>query len=329
MRADIICVFCTNGDEIEPLIKRHAIQCDKSGSWNLSNFRKHILKHSINSNQDKNDSFSVDDSHSNTPLPQSTPQPEKKKADLSEKNVSFVANETNILSLPIIIEDEEDAQAQAQADYGPGTNELLFSQFSAQNLRLLEASLANNEPPNLMATVINDRFAYVTIVKIDDDGNCMFSALVHQIDNVKNGSDTHKTRTVELRKAVVNHIDKNFERYKQSIKSRFSIHNDMDEDGKEFISNDLSKEGSWGGAETLLAVSHIFSVNILIFNERGEFYFATGFNANYNRTIFLAYRVGSMSKNGSVRYNHYDSIIGLSEEILYNCASVLSKKMQL
>lgn len=45
IRGDIICVFCElNVFENKSLIKRHAIQCDKFGYWNLSNLRKHVTK---------------------------------------------------------------------------------------------------------------------------------------------------------------------------------------------------------------------------------------------------------------------------------------------
>lgn len=71
----------------------------------------------------------------------------------------------------------------------------------------------------------------------------------------------------------------------------------------------------------------MYRVNILIFNENGPFYFATGFNSEYDRCVFMAYR--TLPIDGKSEYQHYDSPSGISEEILYTCATHLSEKMQI
>lgn len=61
-------------------------------------------------------------------------------------------------------------------------------------------------------------------------------------------------------------------------------------------------------------------MNILVFNEDGEFYFPLQFNPNFDRTMAIAYRL-----NGNSIRNHYDSWVEMDENELYDCARYLAE----
>lgn len=63
-------------------------------------------------------------------------------------------------------------------------------------------------------------------------------------------------------------------------------------------------------------------VNVLIFNEYGPSYCVNGFNANYARTIVLAYRLGV----NSVR-NHYDSIVKIEQNDIFECSKIIAENI--
>lgn len=204
----------------------------------------------------------------------------------------------------------------------------LYSQFSQQNLRLLKAVLMHSEAKKFMAVNVDDRFINVNVLKIEGDGNCLFASLVHQLHDVKTNSQEHKKLTTDLRQEVVQHIRENIVRYKQAIKSRLNYDGkNIDEACVTYLEK-LSEEGHWGGPETILATSNMYNVNVLVFDEKAPFYLSTGFNPNYSRTIFLAYRIGStQGPDGNAKRNHYDTICGIDEELLYKCAVQLSEKL--
>lgn len=177
-----------------------------------------------------------------------------------------------------------------------------------------------------MMLCIDNRSYNINILNIAKDGNCLFASLAHQLEYHKINSMNHNSFTASLRRKVVDHITQNFDQYKHLLELRFDATNNK-QDGLEFVSTNLCNQGAWGGTETILAVSNMFKVNIIIFNERGSFYFATGYNSKYERSIFLAYRIGSQSKDGKFEYNHYDSVCEINESLLYKCVKDLGGKL--
>lgn len=335
IRADVICVFCARNESAnEALLQRIAVQMDKSGCWNLSNFRKHLVRHTkyppkndtdINETQ-KNDDFQNDYYPSyDEKILHSTPNNNHTSLKI-ESNLPSQFSEATILSLPIVDESNLDLPDCV----GNGSFSQLLNQFTKQNMKLIEAALKNNEVINFMVAMVDDITADVKVVKIEGDGNCLYSAIGHQLKCIKVGSKEHRALSSGLRKQVVNHIQTNFNRYKQMLKLRLNLsdENNVVEVGKEFISKDLSQEGYWGGEETLVAVSEMFNINILIINEKGPCYFACGFDQDRKGTILLAYRMANhLYKGGNTVYNHYDSIVEISKELLYKCAKTLAEKL--
>lgn len=97
----------------------------------------------------------------------------------------------------------------------------------------------------------------------------------------------------------------------------------QDENKKEntsdyFLDNCLARPGYWGGMEFLKAVSEIFNVNILIFNQNGTFHSANEVNFEHQRSVAIAFRnsAGQQNKkknNNNIDRNHYDSVSQISQ----------------
>lgn len=327
-RADVLCVFCPINDfGIET--KKFAVQYDKNGNWNLSNLSKHLKRHITNKKH--TDEPSLNDipnelRQESTPQNSSDPQNEVPKCDSLTK--LDLLNESQIMSMPIYCEENEPNKSNLSSikQHQSNTMQLLYQQFAAQNLKLIRATMTNNETKKFVAVIIDGRTVNLNTLDIKTDGNCMFGSLAHQQYCVKTNSKEHNDLTAKLRKDVVQHILTDFDQYKRAIEIDFRDSN-KDDAGKEYISTDLSKNGEWGGSETLLAVSNMFKVNILVFREHGPFCCAFGFNRNFDRTVFLAYRICGVDENGAPKYNHYESVCAIDEELLYKCAQYLGSKM--
>lgn len=315
IRADIVCVFCAMNDvNIEALQKTIAIQYEvkrgsTSGCWNTTNLRKHLRRHLT---QNSSKQLKLDNS---LEVDTNDVQLQYKPDVLSNNEQPHVKDgvvDPIVITLP---ENEKSA---------------FFEKLSAQNLFMMRKVLENDEHKQVMTVIINKQPETVDVVDVDKDGNCVFSACVHQIHGIKLGSKEHYDKVVALRAEVVDHILKNFERFTRIIKFRIEEEQesktgkrplDVDESQcKRFIEEDLSQAGIWAGAESFMAISELYKVNMIGFNENDTYYFATGYNASYYRFIFLAYRLNSISQ-----YYHYNSVCGINAALMYKCVSDLSK----
>lgn len=324
-RGDVVCVCCPINE------KKHAIQYDKTKRWNLTNFRKHLKIHVKNELKDKVETKDIS-SVKLIDMPQSTPKIKtepSKSTTLESKEEPIVLDESSITKMPIFLEDFGFNFEEVSATQKPSLTNIMYAQFSNQNLRLIEATLANSERKKFMVLKVENRCMNVNIVNIDADGNCLFGTVAHQLEYMQVNSAEHIERTTGLREQVVNHIEEHFETYKHVIQLRIRCEDDqIDNLGKTFLKNNLSANGFWAGSESLLAISNMFNVNILVFMENGPFYLSTGFNPDKNRTIFLAFRQLRNTK-GELDYNHYESVCEVDPELLFKCALDLRVKMEI
>lgn len=209
----------------------------------------------------------------------------------------------------------------------------IFHQMQEQSLAMTSTVLMNNELSEDIIFMIDREELQIKVTKISSDGNCLFGAVAHQLYHIKVDSHEHIEKNAALRSCVVAHIKKNIRRYEHALQGRVLDENENIDNGKrkkqptlrcmkkkrEHILNELSKDTYWGGMESLQAVSEIFEVNILIFNEHGPVYFMSGFQSTYNKTICLAFRLGG---EGDER-NHYDSVSCIESDNIYKCAERL------
>lgn len=171
----------------------------------------------------------------------------------------------------------------------------------------------------------------IRVCPIPSNGDCLFGAIVHQHLFLEVGLDKYVQRVAELRKEVVLHLKDNLKLYEREllghIYEKKSKINKVEEECHRFLDDYLSKEHHWAGAESTAAISFLFKANIIIFDECGDVRFANSYNSSYNNIITLAYRVSKVSQNENISdivRNHYDSIVKLTDDVINECATVLT-----
>lgn len=174
------------------------------------------------------------------------------------------------------------------------------------------------------------------MTRISGDGNCLFASIVHQIYHYPTDSREHKVATKQLRADVVAHIllPENFDAFLFTLKDRvYDIKTkheiiDMNTECKNYVQNILSKNGVWGGHETIIAASRIYRKNIVTFDESGSYYTANNKNSMYDGTIALAYRIGHYDNTGKPIRNHYNSVSDIDSGNLYKATDFILKLMK-
>lgn len=111
---------------------------------------------------------------------------------------------------------------------------------------------------------------------IPGDGNCLFSAVAHQIFQHDVHTMMHKALTMTLREMVVNCIRTNVNNesfvslIKLRVESEFpGLKRSTDLLTVQGFLRVLSCDGTWGASESLLALAKIFECDIIIYRENG------------------------------------------------------------
>lgn len=209
---------------------------------------------------------------------------------------------------------------------------IIYNQVSSQLLRMLENADKNGEEQIEMSFICANKVRTLKTVSIAGDGNCIFGAFAHQLYDTNLKSKDHSMMTEQLRSKVVSYIRENRSSFKYELQNRvydkfpnISIEN-MDAECSEFILN-LSKNGFWGGCETIKAVYSIFQVNILIINENDGYYFPIRFDPSFEKTLLLGYKL-CQNRSSIEKRNHYDSIIHIDAEDIFNITRLVANNMQ-
>lgn len=92
---------------------------------------------------------------------------------------------------------------------------------------------------------------------------------------------------------------------------------------KLFVKLYLSKNGKWGGAETMQAVSELEQVNIVVFNEDGPCYVLN--SGTYDRSVCVAYRL-AISPDAKIIRDHYDSVCEQNSTVLYETSQAIENR---
>lgn len=339
--ATVSCLVCEkDGQKRAYNVQYDAAKNSTKAYWNVSNYKKHLGRHSsvkIETGDDQSKScnenevlMKMENSDDQSNNLNENKVSTSMKSIVVELNVSD--NETKTVSNHdnnVLSDNKEESSPRnfyTSSLFDRYKNEI-YNQISEQNLRLTTSIMSNNELVQDMTLELSGQKTCVGVLKIRGDGNCMFAALAHQIFFHKINSPEHQKETANLREDAVAHIESNYEDYKKQVEARL---NDNTQDGKFFISVILRSSGQWGGAESLLAISRIYQVNILIFNEAESCWYPFELNLNYKRTVAIAYRLKIQTirrnriKNQPIVRNHYDSISEVKQNILFTCTNILS-----
>lgn len=316
----INCVICTEKKVKKTKPKRVFYNLD-SNHWVVSNFAKHLKSHGLNlqeSNVKKESSTEqTDDTQKNEPTTQS---PAK-----------------NIINNSIMISKKEEADfgcRNTNSDLVDNKLETkIYSQISDQITMMMATSMQNSESQSDIEFELKENDCRsIVVAKTPGDGNCLFSTLAHQLFQNKIRSKSHKVVASNLRADVVNHIldDTKYPDFEYRLKERvYEKKNakdvvDITLECKSFVNNELSQDKTWGGSETIKAVSDIYKVNIVEFKEDGPC-ILNKFNENYNRSIAIAHRLSARTtKSGKQNRNHYDSVCDITSENMFAIAQRLA-----
>lgn len=311
--AKVDCVLCENSKP-----KKIYYDC-VSGNWVITNFQKHLKT-----------------SHHLCAVVR-----DSKRQQLDVETVNNINNEDekaeNISSVNLISDDnrnEIDLHLSGNKTIKiENDDNWLYDQLAARINIVMCAVLTNGEEEDIMALQLNKTTIYLSIAKILGDGNCLFAAIVHQLWQYPINSKQHKEAMKQLRSKVVEYILANYESFEFNLKDRvYELKNasqitDMTAECKSYVKNVLSRDGEYGGFETIKAVSEMFQVNILTFVEDGECSFYNTKNI-YNKTIALAWCNGFVSDGVQIR-NHYNSVYDVKpDDLLSVSESVINKQIK-
>lgn len=286
----VVCIFCKTKKNV----------FFDSTYWVLSNFAKHITKCKIRNNVPiVNSSMIIEQGEESNAL-------ETLSNDKNQTNTGKFSNE-----ILCILGDEEHN---------------VYIQICQQNTRMRAAVLQNGDN-EITVNVSLDKKTHknIKICPIVGNGNCLFASLAHQLYYPQIDSLEHNNHTLKLRKELVQHIQQDFDFYKQALKGRIVFKHseaeklsniDIIEKAKQFLYDELPRPGVWGGSEILLAVSKVHQVNVIVFDENSSCNILGDFNFDYKRCLIIFYRKES---------NHYDSVSKIDPELSYECMKTLIK----
>lgn len=310
--AEATCILCKDLGKCKQICIQYDVAKNSlRAHWNMSNFSKHLQRHGnkliLKREIDNKNDEDVDGN-----------PPKMPKVNRKPNGTNIGVNiQKGVNDVLINLDDYTKA---------------IYDQISQQNLKLTGALKTHNETIEEIMFKLNDQRT-VNVIATMPDGSCMFSSLAHQIYLCKVNSAKHVNATKKLRERVVKHIVESFDNYKSFIAFRLKNSGDKNSDEEDqsekqsdtdcrfFVNSLLSKSATWGGTESLKAISELEKVNIIIFSEDDTPYFSFDFNPDYKRTVAIAHR---LNEQKTIR-NHYDSIAEVNQPILYDVAVELAK----
>lgn len=218
----------------------------------------------------------------------------------------------------------------------------IFHQLSKQVLVMTEMCLKHGDNTTTIDFKVDRQKCEIDVAKTKPNGQCLFSALAHQLFDFKANSIEHDHFSDRIRAEVCEYIQSNLNMFQQDIKGCIYNQQRLETPGKskkienfqkeaeEFLSTHLSKKKYWGGLEALKAVSLKYEANVLIVEEKGSTSFAlpNGFRSHFARTLLVAYRINPLHgvPGTGGRRNHYDSGININMDDLTELCTFLSSE---
>lgn len=296
---DVFCIICATENRKNQKPKSVYYKSDKYGCWVLSNLVTHLQKvHHLKAQVNKFEASATE---------QIVDRSETDHLDYSDEHDS---------SCVIVMEHGLKQKNNIKTDDA----EELFKQLSTQITKVMAAILSTEgtSTPNRVAEI---QFALceaprkLTVALIPGDGSCLFGALAHQLFMHDINSQDHIEATKKLRADVVEYILKpeNYPSFEYHIKDRvYEIKNqkeikNMTSECKFYVRHVLSNHKTFGGVETLYAVSNLYSTNVVVFTEDGVCTKYKKADQTYDRSIAVVhcYRYGA---NAQKTLNHFDSV---------------------
>lgn len=300
----------------------------------------HIIKDSQSTNEQEDVTYhsfiydlKVEPVSQNVEVSKKDEEEEELNVSIDDIEIMEILDDSSLNTSGASAEDIETYEIENFVDTNSNQYQI-FQQITEQNLFMTKTIFTHSETQSSMEFDLNGKLVKIPLVPILGDGNCMFGTLSHQLFGHKVDSAEHQQSAAELRMSAVQYIEANFEDFINSLKGR--VMDEIEERNKNKRSKKppvdvtekkcknflktLKQNGVFGGSESLTAIRQTYSVNILIFNESGPCYFPYGFNPNYKRTIFMAYRLVAGSQTDR---NHYESPTDVNMKHLFDCVKML------
>lgn len=330
---DVHCPICKSQNLKNQKSKRvyYNVKSNGKGCWVMSNFVNHFKNvHKVVVNTAHmtkslklNDESDVDEMISTEVslhafIDQSKDSAKKENA----------GNEDDAFDLIVV----DDGASQPETNNDSNQFEVLYSQLSEQITKVFTAVLSNSDDHEQVEFTFDTTPRKLTVARIASDGNCLFSSLAHQLWLNKIGGVDHIKDTKKLRADTVCHIlnPKNFDSYEfllrdrvYDIKKSSEIEN-LATECRLFVKLKLARNKTWGGSETLMAVSDMYATNIIVFNEDANCVCIKRAGTNHSRTIAVAFRFSCDKKrNRSSIRNHYESVCDMNaDDAMAACNSI-------
>lgn len=248
--------------------------------------------------------------------------------DLNDDSPKNDACKTNATNSNGAIPTDETNQKLSLDEEIKRFEDILYTAVYSQMLRMENCVKIHNEDTKefvVSKTTRKKSKSLVKVVKIDADGNCLFYALAHQLFYVKKNSKQHIELADKLRRQVVEHVCNNIDPFLHGLKDRLIEYrlewkDDLRGSCLRFVREEISKDGFWGGEETLKATAEIFRVNILLILDRDTCILGNRFDPTYERALVLSY----IAMGNTL--NHFESICEMINDSQVN---YVSKVMEL
>lgn len=220
---------------------------------------------------------------------------------------------------------------------GTDIESIIFKQISIHLLNLNTTQA--NDAKKGMTFYCGDEEHLLQTANITRDGNCLFHAIVHQLNEANVDPNDKFMLANQLRATVVSHISENRDDFKMDLldiaysqlKEGEQIKEEDKDEAREKALKLLGKNHVWGGTETLKAVISLYKVNILNINEYGHCYFIGGFDISLTKTIILAYmlklRIAKVKNLPNYCRDHYESVVFMEDETILSLAKMISIEM--
>lgn len=344
----IQCILCKSSDgKCETITVQSKMGDHSKLYWTLSNFGKHLNTHfkkagyAIKPNIDdvENNSISFRDNSDEVLL--NSPNTHCQLKYSLDDNENQIHDEIHI--------SEQSSNSTTSLSIEPidvsTLESLIYNQISDQLIQMKNVTMTHNEQLSEMIFLIGNARYSLHTVKIDANGSCLFGASIHQTLGTKIASTAQSEGTKKLRADVVAHIKKNRTEFKKELEGaaldlwETEARLNLEVACTRFLEVELPKNCTWGGSETIKAITQLKKVNILVINENGDFYYPCRFNTQFEQTIILAYTTYqyeeheiSDCENGTAEvFNvatinriHYDSVINIEQKDVFSLSKMLA-----
>lgn len=289
MKSTVRCCFCDFSSE-NSNVKIFLHRTASGGNWRLSNLVKHFTLHH---------------------MPTDHPKEKEKLSIVALEIEPCTSNKEGSERVPSVRNNVFIEYCAAQ----------LLAQMSIQSIKMVNTAILNKDVVEYLR--IKQKVNEIKTCQIKPDGDCLFAAITHQLNQVKINSVQHNNLTAALKNQVIEHIKANVDDFEGYLRGRVDEYkskddiNNLKEEFQIFLNVRLPLRLSWGGSETMKAVTELLKVNILVINEFGDCKLEFRYRPEYNRCVILSFR--SFKLNDTL--DHYDSVIEISEDALTKFAN--------